>query len=289
MSKVILVTGCGGFMASHIANYFSSKNYKVYAHYRSRISKLIIKRKNLIKLKGNILLMKNFPEKCDIIIHCAYQINQKKNNKFRFYKKNLNMLKIILKYAFEKNVQKLFFMSSISVYGKISCAYINENSRTNNPDLYGQSKLFCEKLLSNNKQILSFTLRLPGVIGNGFHSIFLKIINNKIKNNEEVLTYNLNSKFNNIVHVKEISKFISKLISCSNFKKNNYIFNIASSYPLKIKKVIEILFKMQKKKIKINLTKPKKKSFLINFDYAKKFGFRAISVKKNLKKINLTY
>ena len=103
------------------------------------------------------------------------------------------------------------------------------------------------------------------------------------------MTYNLNSKFNNIVHVKEISKFISKLISCSNFKKNNYIFNIASSYPLKIKKVIEILFKMQKKKIKINLTKPKKKSFLINFDYAKKFGFRAISVKKNLKKINLTY
>jgi nucleoside-diphosphate-sugar epimerase len=289
MTKVILITGCGGFVASHIANYFSSKNYKVYANYRSRISKLIIKRKNLIELKGNILLMKNFPKKCDIIIHCAYQINSKKINKIGFCKKNLNMLKILLEYACEKNVQKLFFMSSISIYGKLSCAYINENSRINNPDFYGRSKLFCEKLLSNNKKIKSFILRLPGVIGIGFHSIFLKIINNKIKSNEEVLAYNLNSKFNNVVHVKELSRFILKLISCNNYKKNNYVFNLASSYPLKIKKVIEILFKMKKKKINIKKTQTKKKSFLINFDYAKKFGFKAISVKKNLNRINLSY
>lgn len=69
MKKIILVTGCGGFIASHFANYLSSKKFKVYAQYRSKISKLIVKRKNLIKLKGDILFTKNLPKKCDVIIH----------------------------------------------------------------------------------------------------------------------------------------------------------------------------------------------------------------------------
>lgn len=198
------------------------------------------------------------------------------------------MLKILLKYAIEKNVKNFFFMSSISVYEKINLDYVKENLQIKKTNFYGLSKLACEKILADDQHLRSFILRLPGVIGNGFHSIFLKYVQNKIKSNEEVLAYHLTSKFNNVVHVKELCKFILKLINYKNFKKNNYIFNIASSYPLKIKKVIEILFK-NKKKIKLKAIKSKKKSFLINFDHAKKFGFKAISVKKNIKRINLTY
>ena len=100
MQKTILVTGCGGFIASHIVNYFAGKNYKIYAQYRHKISNLVLKKKNIIKLKSNILSINTMPIKCDAIIHCAYQINKKNDNNFQFYKNNLHMFKMLLNYCF---------------------------------------------------------------------------------------------------------------------------------------------------------------------------------------------
>jgi nucleoside-diphosphate-sugar epimerase len=286
MRKTILITGCGGFIASHLVNYFAGKNYKIYAQYRHKISKLVLKKKNIIKLKSNILSINTLPIKCDAIIHCAYQINIKHGNNFQSYKKNLHMFKMLLKYSLRKNISKFFFMSSISVYGKIDSDSLKENARINNPNLYGKSKLMCEKLLYDNKKIRSFIFRLPGVVGKGCHDIFLSNVNNKIKNNKKIYAYNLDSKFNNIVHVNDLSKFIFRLFNNNNLKKCNYIFNLASKYPLKIKKLINILFRINKKIFNLYKVENNKKAFIINFNYAKKFGYEAATVFKNVKRIN---
>ena len=148
-------------------------------------------------------------------------------------------------------------------------------------NLYGASKEICEKLIlkwskiSHNNYII---FRLPGVVGESSSRNFISETLKKINKNITINVSNPNAYFNNIVHAETLADFINYNINNNNKIKNN-IFNIASKNPIKMKNIIDLLYKKLNKKKKVNWIEDQSYSFLINYKKIKNFGFRDISVK----------
>ena len=271
--KNILLTGSEGFIGSNVKSILVKNKFKVYCLVRKKKKNS----KNIFYIKKNFL-----NKKCDVIIHCAAKSPE--NNKFHRndYNENISITKKIIKYSLKYKPKKIIFLSSLSVHGKIISKKVNENTKILNPDLYGKSKLFCEKMLKKLSDKVSIvSIRLPGVIGKYSVSNWLTLILMKIKNNQSVDIYNLDQKFNNLIHVKELSLFIHKLI---NHEFNGYHnLYLGTKNPIKIQSIINIFKYHLKSSIKLNVLGIKKNNFLIDYSNAKKnFNYKPTLTKKDI-------
>ena len=125
---------------------------------------------------------------------------------------------------------------------------------------------------------------MPGVVGRNSHSNLISNLFKKIINKEKNISiYNKNSNFNNIIHVDEICDFILFIIK-RKFKNIFYLLLLSSKYPIKFLNVVKLIAEIKNKKINLIYKKSEKKSFLIKNDYAKKIGFKPLSVKKTIEK-----
>lgn len=271
--KNILLTGSEGFIGSNVKSILVKNKFKVYCLVRKKKKNS----KNIFYIKKNFL-----NKKCDVIIHCAAKSPE--NNKFHRndYNENISITKKIIKYSLKYKPKKIIFLSSLSVHGKIISKKVNENTKILNPDLYGKSKLFCEKMLKKLSDKVSIvSIRLPGVIGKYSVRNWLTLILMKIKNNQSVDIYNLDQKFNNLIHVKELSLFIHKLI---NHEFNGYHnLYLGTKNPIKIRSIINIFKYHLKSSIKLNVLGIKKNNFLIDYSNAKKnFNYKPTLTKKDI-------
>ena len=271
--KNILLTGSEGFIGSNVKSILVKNKFKVYCLVRKKKKNS----KNIFYIKKNFL-----NKKCDVVIHCAAKSPE--NNKFHRndYNENISITKKIIKYSLKYKPKKIIFLSSLSVHGKIISKKVNESTKILNPDLYGKSKLFCEKMLKKLSDKVSIvSIRLPGVIGKYSVRNWLTLILMKIKNNQSVDIYNLDQKFNNLIHVKELSLFIHKLI---NHEFNGYHnLYLGTKNPIKIQSIINIFKYHLKSSIKLNVLGIKKNNFLIDYSNAKKnFNYKPTLTKKDI-------
>ena len=100
-----------------------------------------------------------------------------------------------------------------------------------------------------------------------------------MRNNEDVIAYNLNKKFNNILDVKEIVKFINFALRKKNIKSE--IYNFSASNPIKFIHLINLVKKIFKSKSKIINVTSNKTSFIIsNKKMLNNFNFKTSTTKK---------
>ena len=125
-------------------------------------------------------------------------------------------------------------------------------------------------------------MRLPGVVGKNSKYNFISNIAEDIKKNKNIELSKPNFKFNNIIHIKTLIKFIELILKLK--KKKYYIFNLGSEKPIKIKKILDLMIKnINKNYKKLIFYKRGNKPFQINFNYAKKIGYKANSVENEIK------
>ena len=278
----ILITGFSGFLGNSIAKFFLKKKFEIIGLYNNKRPSNLSKNLKILKID----LRKKIPKiKFDILIHCASRTHVNSIENSRLKSDNEKITKNILKIS--SNCKKIFFISSLSVYGKIKDNFINEKTRILKPNIYGRSKLENEQLFieySKNHNIPLFIFRLPGVVGRNSHSNLISNLFEKIKNKEKrIPIYNKNSNFNNIIHVDEICNFILFILK-RKFKNIFYILLLSSKNPVRFLNVVKLIAKINKKKINLIYKKSEKKSFLIKNDYARKIGFKPLSVKKTIEK-----
>ena len=265
----VLITGASGFVGKNLVKYYLKKKHRVTAIFRSKKPKFL-KNKNLnlicINLnKKKFLLKNNF---FDIVVHCAAETPVTANNDINLYKNNIKSMENLLN---NLNFKKFFFLSSMSVYGKINKKKIYENTKTIDICMYGKSKLDSEKLLnnySNLNKVKSVSIRLPGVVGSGSHGNFVSETLKNMKLNKKINLKNPKTLFNNIVHVKKLYDFISKEIIFKN--KKYYCINLASKNIIKLKSAMGYLKLSLGYNKKINWTEDERKGFVIDISKAKK-------------------
>jgi dTDP-4-dehydrorhamnose reductase len=120
---------------------------------------------------------------------------------------------------------------------------------------------------------------LPGVVGKDSKYNFLSNTLKKIKNNQPITISNINSKFNNIVHINNLKEIIYQSIKK---EKSSQIYNLSSIKPIKIKPIINLFYEKLRKEKNYTITKSKSSSFIICKKKISKNGYKLYSTKKSI-------
>lgn len=269
----ILVTGSGTLIGNTLIRYLIKKKQSLIGTYNKTFPKNLKNKIKIIKLN----LHNNFKInlKFNYLVHCASAIPDDNLSKKFFFDTNVKGFRRLLKISKQNKVKKIVLLSTVSVYGKIKTNRINEKTKINQQDIYGKTKYIMEndlKIYSRKYNIDYVILRLPGVIGKNSKHNFLSRLIEKLKyNNVGTFTlYNKNLKFNNLVHVEDLSKII---FQCINSNRLSGIFLLGSKNPVKFKNLISkikkycklnFIFKSNSNSFNLDLSKSLKNKIKLN-------------------------
>ena len=159
-----IVTGCAGFIGSHLTDELLRKNWKVlgidnfHPYYSRKIKELNLQKakqnSNFSFLEGSILLdrdLKKIPHDVDYLFHFAAIAGVR--NSFvspkEYFEINVSGTKMILNEF--NNIKKIIFASSSSVYGEVASNEfpVKEDHALHPISPYGESKKQSEELVIN--------------------------------------------------------------------------------------------------------------------------------------------
>ena len=257
----ILVTGAAGFIGFHISKFLIQKKNKVVGidslddYYSIKLKK---KRLSYLKKSKNFKFIKidissdklkktlkryNF----DVIIHLAAQAGVRYSlvNPKKYIHSNIKGFVNLFDSINTKNLKKVIYASSSSVYGDTKKFPTKETQNTNPKNIYGYSKVINEKLSE-----YYFNLFKVPFIGLRFFTIYgdwgrpdMFILKTLISNDNKKIFY-LNNNGNHLrdfTSIKDVIKILNKIVN-KKFRKNE-IYNICSNNPQLIKKVLNSIQK----------------------------------------------
>jgi nucleoside-diphosphate-sugar epimerase len=231
MNKVI-ITGAGGFVGSYLIKYLKKKNFNV-----SGLSRK--KNRNLYYIK-DYLQIKKEPA---FLIYLSEESNIFKFNKLS----NLQIKKKqkVLKVLSAKFKNKFIYASSSKVYTDKLRIKLKETSEIRAENKYEKNKIRCEKIVLKNKGIV---LRISNIYGDKIknESVFLKIIR-QIKNKNKNLYLNNTKHIRDFLYIDDLLRLFELVIS----NPKTGIYNVGSGKGLSIFNLLELIFKIFKKKKKI--------------------------------------
>lgn len=175
----VLITGATGFIGSHLTERLVKEGYKV--------SVLVKKESNRKERKETLNILKNIGVKIflgdlldvnslikacknkDVVFHLAAIARPMAIPKEKYFKVNVEGTKNLLEACRKNKVKKIIHMSSISVVGPTRDGNpVNEKTKPDPIDTYGESKLAAEKVVFEyiKKYNMNITiLRPPMVFG----------------------------------------------------------------------------------------------------------------------------
>ncbi len=190
-----------------------------------------------------------------------------------------NLLELVCSYK----VKKFFFASSSSVYGDIGPFPKKENSQLHPLNIYSLSKLVNEQIA----KIYSKKIK-TSIIGLRFFSIYgewgrpdMLILKYLIasKKRKPFELFNYGNHYRDFTYIKDAVNLVLRLDKVK-LKSNFEIFNVCSSNPIKITKIIDVI---NKEKIKTKIIgKP-----IHNADVLKTYGNNS-KIVKNMKNFKFT-
>ena len=174
-----LITGCGGFIGSHITERLLKDGYDIigidsFMDYYSRAIKeeniaTALEHKNFEFLEEDLLSIDHYPE-VDYVFHEAAQAGVRKSwgKDFEIYtKNNIEVTQRLLEYYKDSDLIKFVYASSSSVYGDIELP-MREDSLLKPFSPYGVTKLAGENLCylyCKNYRVPTISLRYFTVYG----------------------------------------------------------------------------------------------------------------------------
>ena len=259
----ILITGALGHIGSSLFRKLekNKKISKIYLvdnllsqRYCSLFSVPKSKKFHFINLNLSSCKLEDIP-KANIVIHLAAKTDAAQSASFEkeFYSNNLQTTKKMIKYC-KKNVSKLIFASSTSVYGPQSLVVDEDchKSELNPQSPYANIKLYEEKLIAKNLKKEKFIILRLGTIygyspGIRFHTAVNKFcFNASINTNINVYKTALH-QYRPYLSLKDAFKVFKFCIEKNFF--HNDIFNVLSGNYT----VNQIITKIRKYKKNINI------------------------------------
>ena len=256
--KSLLLSGASGYLGKYILKNFSISGFDIYLIKRSINKKNfkfdILKQNSSRKILSveDIKTIEN-----PVIIHCAAstQIN---SNVEKIFRNNINLSLEMIELIKNLNRPKLINISSQDAYGQsiqkledmkeINKSLISEPILYDRFSSYGASKLSAEYIFDYYSQIFNFynvSLRLPAIVGYGSNknpSTFISKVASKLLINEQLVLFNKDALFNNLVHLKNLLDILEYLISDDiNLKSIPKTINISSKKPLNLESVIKLM------------------------------------------------
>ena len=258
--KKIIITGSTGFIGKTLIREFMSEDYKIYG---------------LSSKDGDVCLKdtwENMP-KADVLIHLAAKtfVPNSWDNEKSFIDTNSISILNAINYC-RNHKARLIFLSSF-IYEN-SNDPVNEDSKKDPRNPYSLSKLLAEEICKFYKKTSSLDLiilRPFNVYGPNQDQLFLipKLIK-QISENEKIIVFDTSPK-RDYIYIIDLIKAIKKSIF---YKGESYIFNIGTGKSFSVLEVINILQKIYKTNLPIEIINKERKmeikDSIANIDLAKR-------------------
>lgn len=222
----ILITGALGQLGSEFIKYFEKTNSFVLAtDIKNPEKKLSCQFENANALDKEMInsLVKKYD--INIIYHLVAILSANgEKNPFFSWKLNIDSFQNIVEISVENKIKKVFWPSSIAVFGTESkLEFVSQNPLMNPSTIYGISKLAGEKLLEYyfNKFALDIrSLRYPGIIstetkpGGGTTDYIIEMLNAAKKGKDYCCFLNENTELP-MMYIDDAIESAIKLMSVS--------------------------------------------------------------------------
>ncbi|WP_010681175.1 NAD-dependent epimerase/dehydratase family protein [Acetivibrio cellulolyticus] len=272
----ILITGVSGFIGNYLAKKWQNSNYEIVGVVRSRKPDNITIPVFISDLSKGF----SYDEPVDVIVHAAALSPSPRGSFIEYFENNVIATRNLIRYAEDKGVKKVIFLSSVSVYGNCEVPIVDEDTPIINPDGYGLTKYIAEKLFEGARGFSTIIIRLPGVLGKDATVPWLVKTAQRLIKNETIEIYNPESFFNNMVYVGDVEKFIRHIVD-SNCGKIERVL-LGSGEPLKVKSIINWLKRFFGSTSEVKSIISDKKSFIISIEKAKRMGYVPLSTEEVL-------
>jgi UDP-glucose 4-epimerase len=251
-----LVTGCAGFIGSHLTDELLQRGYEVKgidcfsSYYPKWIKKnnlqyaLANRRFQFIESSIQNLNLKSIVKNVDCVFHEAAQAGVRKSwgEDFKIYvDNNILVTQQLLEACKASKIRKFVFASSSSVYGNTE-AVMGEEDFPRPVSPYGASKLACESLCYlywKNYAIPVISLRYFTVYGErqrpdmAFHK-FIKAILNQ----DKIVVYGDGKQTRSFTYVGDI---VDATLSAAECSSDAEVINIGGGSQISVNETIEIL------------------------------------------------
>ncbi len=262
----ILVTGCAGFIGSHLCKRLLDDGYDVVGvdaltdfynpDIKRKNMKSFINHKRFLLKQNNILdlELQNEVKEIEILYHLAGQpgVRDSWGNNFNGYVVNniLTTQRLLELMKKSKNIKKFVYASSSSVYGQIDVEKVNEGYRTKPFSPYGVTKLAGEHLTSlyqENFNVPTISLRFFSTYGPSQRPdmAFSRLINSAFQNNPFPL-YGDGNQERDYTFVKDI---VDGLLRAGTHLTAIGVYNIGGGHVLPLNEIIVFIEELTGKKI----------------------------------------
>jgi len=282
----ILVSGCRGFIGSHLTKKLLKNGFNVEGISRKKFPSDY--KLHITELVNFHSLMKiNKKNSFDAIVHLGGETEE--NELTSMFQYNVLSTLNLLEYCKKKKIKKFIFVSGHNVYSHSTKFPIKENFPTSPLTNYGITKLISENLVSyyaRKFNINSVILRVSYTYGK--HQKKDKMVSKLVFNylhSRNITLHKYKNGFQklDLVHVSDVCDGI---ISSLKVGKQFAIYNIASGKPTTVKDIISVLRKTYYSKSMIQIKRIDKKTSNFYYDTnlaAKELKFKPkISLKEGI-------
>ena len=260
--KIAVITGCCGFIGSHLTEFLTKKNYYVIGLDNLSTGKNIfvknLNKKNFKFYKIDLLKKKldSYFKNVDAVFHLAANADVRYglSHRDKDIKQNIIVTHRILEQVVNNNIKKFIFSSTGSVYGESK--EIPTKETTPFPiqtSLYGASKISAESIISAYAEaynLKSYIFRFVSILGPRYsHGHVYDFLNQLLKNPNSLYVLGDGNQKKSYLYVEDCINAI--WYSINNFKKKVNIVNLGTNEYITVKESIKIICK--KLNIKPNL------------------------------------
>lgn len=266
----ILVTGCAGFIGSHLCEKLCINKYQVlgidnindYYDQKQKENNLkILRNYNNFTFKKDDILCTNMISqyKPDVVVHLAAMagVRYSIENPTLYVKTNVEGQVNLLQQCVINNVQQFVYASSSSVYGmntKVPFSETDSIDKVNSP--YAASKKSCETMAQLYNQLYGikvtglrfFTVYGPRGRPDMAPYKFLKAISTGSKFNK----YGDGNTYRDYTYIDDITDGIIGAIK-NKYNKSCEVYNLGNGNPINLNKFIKICEQITGKKANYNL------------------------------------
>lgn len=261
-NKNILITGGAGFIGSHLFEHLITDNYVVVIdnfnrYYEGKeeqfnaISNRYEPKKDYALIKGNLVDKSTFELidcEIDYIFHLAAQAGVRFSieNAANVTTNNIVSTVNVFEYAKERELQKIVFASSSSVYGNPEYTPLDEDHPKNPISPYSVSKLCCEDYADYyyREYNLPITcLRFYTVYGpRGRPDMAIRKFFELMSQNKELTIYGDGNQKRDFTYISDIVN--GMVLAAENEKISGQPFNLGYSSPISVNDLIELMYKI---------------------------------------------
>ena len=249
----VLITGCAGFIGSHLAKELVARRFKVIGYDNLSSGKLeflnSLKKTRAFRLVvgdiNNVKLLDATMQDINWVIHLASNPDIAKSaiDPTLDFRQGTVLTQLVLESARIHGVNKITYASGSGVYGIVNESAIEHVTSMLPVSPYGASKMAGEGLLSAYSAMYGITglsLRFANVVGNNqTHGVGYDFINKLIKNPTELEIWGDGKQSKSYVYVDDI---VRGIIYLTKHNGNDYdVFNLANNDFITVTEIADIV------------------------------------------------